>query len=93
MPIGKVYMLLTWLQSCWKHFQAYIWDGSDVNKKFDLSWDWKFQWDLRIAISGGNWLFRWDFLFSGVTCTPVRTTHPLQFMYKSIYIQEYKLSH
>ena len=38
-----------------------------VNSKLDFRWGWKFYWDLRNAISGGNWLFRWDCIFSGGT--------------------------
>ena len=55
--------LLTWLQSSWKHFEVYIRD----NRKFDFRQIWKFCWGLSNVISGGNWLFRWDCVFSGGT--------------------------
>ena len=38
-----------------------------VNRKFDFRWIWKFCWGLSNFISGGNWLFRWDCVFSGGT--------------------------
>ena len=41
-----------------------------VNKKLDFSWDWKFCWDLSNVISGRNWLFRRDFVFSSRTFYP-----------------------
>ena len=44
-----------------------------VNRKFDLRRVWKFCWDLSNVISGGNWLFRWDCIFSVGLCTPLRT--------------------
>ena len=59
----KLCILLTWLQSSWKHFEVYIWD----NRKFDFRRIWKFCWGLSNVISGENWLFRWDCVFSGGT--------------------------
>ena len=44
-----------------------------VNRKFYFRRVWKFWWDLSNVISGGNWLFRWDCVFSGGLCTPLRT--------------------
>ena len=41
-----------------------------VNRKFDFRRFSKFCWDLSNAISGGNWLFRWDCVFSGGTLYP-----------------------
>ena len=41
-----------------------------VNRKLDFSLDWKFFWDLSNVISGRNWLFRWDFVFSSGTFYP-----------------------
>ena len=41
-----------------------------VNNKFDFRRVWKFCWDLSNAISGGNWLFRWDCVFPGGTLYP-----------------------
>ena len=41
-----------------------------VNRKFDFRWVWKFCWDLSNVISGGNWVFRWDCVFSGGTLYP-----------------------
>ena len=59
----KLCILLTWLQSSWKHFEVYIWD----NRKFDFRRIWKFCWGLSNVISGENWLFRCDCVFSGGT--------------------------
>ena len=39
-----------------------------VNRKFNFRLDWKFSWDLSSVISSGNWLFRWDCVFSDGTC-------------------------
>ena len=36
-----------------------------VNRTFDFRQVWKFCWDLSNLISCGNWLFRWDCVFSG----------------------------
>ena len=41
-----------------------------VNRKFDFRQVWKFCWDLSNVISGGNWLFRWDCVFSSGTLYP-----------------------
>ena len=41
-----------------------------VNRKFDIRWVRKFCWDLSNVLSGGNWLFRWDCVFSGGTLYP-----------------------
>ena len=57
----KLWILLTWLQSSWKHFEVYIRD----NRKFDFRRVWKFCWGLSNVISGDNWLSRWDCVFSG----------------------------
>ena len=57
----KLCILLTWLQSSWKHFEVYIRD----NRKFDFRRVWKFCWGLSNVISGDNWLSRWDCVFSG----------------------------
>ena len=36
----------------------------------DFSWGWKFCWDLSNVISGRNWLFRWDLVFSSGSFYP-----------------------
>ena len=41
-----------------------------VNRKFDFRQVWGFCWDFRNFISGGNWLFRCDCVFSGGTLYP-----------------------
>ena len=41
-----------------------------VNKRLGFSWDWKFCWDLSNVISGRNWLFRWDLVFSSGSFYP-----------------------
>ena len=38
--------------------------------EMEVRLDWHFCWDLSNAISGGNWLFKWDFAFSGGTLYP-----------------------
>ena len=53
-----------------------------VNRKFDFRPVWKFCWDLSTVISGGNWLFKWDCVFSDGTLYPsanygVSMTFPL----------------
>ena len=58
----KICVLLTWLQSSWNFFKHIFEMG--VNRKSDFSLDWKFCLDWSNIISGRNWLFRWDFLFS-----------------------------
>ena len=55
----KVCLLLFWLQLSWKLLK-YIFEMG-VNRKFDFRQVWKFCWDLSNVISGGNWLFRWDY--------------------------------
>ena len=64
----KVWFLLFWLQSSWKLFEIYMWDGSKQEIRFWAVW--KFCWDLRNVTSGGNFLFRWDCVFSGGTLHP-----------------------
>ena len=41
-----------------------------MNRKLDFRQDWKFCWNLIIAIEGGNWLFRLDCGFSFGTLYP-----------------------
>ena len=41
-----------------------------VNRRSDFRQFWKFCWDLSDVISGGNWLFGWDYVFSGGTLHP-----------------------
>ena len=65
----KVCILLTWIQSSWKFFKAYIFEIG-LCWKFDFRQDWKFCWDLSNVISGGNWLFRGGTVFPGETFYP-----------------------
>ena len=69
----KVCQFLTWFQSSLK-FLKYIF-VMGVNRKLDFWWTWKFCCDLSNVISGGKWLFRWDYVFSGGICMPLRTMH------------------
>ena len=41
-----------------------------MNRRLDFRQFWKFFWDLNDVISGGNWLFGWDYVFSGGTLHP-----------------------
>ena len=50
--------LWEYINKSWKLFEVYVWDGSEQEI-------WKFCWDFTNVISGGNWLFRWDCVFSG----------------------------
>ena len=56
-----------------------------VNRKFDFRRVWKFCWDLSNVISDGNWLFRWDCVFSGGTSypSPNHGLRQLNFCFKS----------
>ena len=56
----KICLLLTWLQSSWKVFEAYIWD--EIEQETCFRWDWKLCLDLSYVILHGNWLFRWDWV-------------------------------
>ena len=44
-----------------------------VNRKFDFWQVCKFRWDLSNTSSGGNWLFKWDYVFQVELCTPLLT--------------------
>ena len=72
----RIYKPVSWLVS----INAYHWKSAccflkhifkmGVNRKFDFRWVWKFCWDLSNVISGGNWLFMWNCVFSGETLYP-----------------------
>ena len=82
---SKIYKPVSWLVSInayqWKSAYCYL-DSSHlenllkyifrmgVNTKFDFRRVWKFCWDLSNVMSGGNWLFRRDCVFSGGTLYP-----------------------
>ena len=68
----KVCLLLTWLQSSWKLFEVCILNGSE-QEILHFRWAWSFCWNLSNVISGGNWFFRSDCVFSGGLFTPLRT--------------------
>ena len=68
--INKYISVKVWLDSSHlENFLKHVFKMR-VNWKFDFRQDWKFCWDLSNANSGGNWLFRSDYVFSGGTLYP-----------------------
>ena len=51
------------------NFLKYIFEKR-VNRKFNFRRDWNFCWDWGNVISGGNWLSRWECVFSSGTLYP-----------------------
>ena len=66
MPISESLPIVNLTPVILKTFLKYIFEVG-VNRKFDFRWVGMFCWDLSNVISGGNWLFRLDFVFSAGT--------------------------
>ena len=67
MPISETLHIIDLTPVTLKTFWSIYLFEMGVNRKFDFRQIWKFCWGLSNVISGGNWLFRWDCVFSGGT--------------------------